>query len=117
MRYFHPLFCSGWDEKNGGSVFALPLGGSLVQQDWACGGSGSTFIYGYIDANYKKGMTKEECQDFVTKAISLAMARDGSSGGLIRLAVIDKSGVERLLVPGNRLPYMPEKDVTGGQSQ
>ena len=38
-------------------------------------------------------MTKEEAQQFVRKAISHAMARDGSSGGVIRMVVIDKTGV------------------------
>jgi len=33
----------------------------------------------------------------------LAMSRDGSSGGVIRLAIIDKDGVERIFVPGNQL--------------
>ena len=32
------------------------------------------------------------------------MSRDGSSGGVIRMAVITESGVERLFVPGNELP-------------
>jgi len=32
------------------------------------------------------------------------MNRDGSSGGVIRTAVIDKDGVERAVVPGNHLP-------------
>lgn len=34
------------------------------------------------------------------------MSRDGSSGGVIRMAVITKDGVERLFVPGNQLPGM-----------
>lgn len=37
-------------------------------------------------------------------ALALAMSRDGSSGGVIRMAVITKDGVERLFVPGNKLP-------------
>jgi 20S proteasome subunit beta 1 len=32
------------------------------------------------------------------------MSRDGSSGGVIRMAVIQASGVERLFVPGDKLP-------------
>jgi 20S proteasome subunit beta 1 len=32
------------------------------------------------------------------------MARDGSSGGVIRLAIIDKNGVERKWIPGDKLP-------------
>ena len=37
-------------------------------------------------------------------AVALAMSRDNSSGGCIRLAVITESGVERIFVPGNQLP-------------
>ncbi len=28
-------------------------------------GSGSTYIYGYCDAHFKKGMTRDECIHFV----------------------------------------------------
>lgn len=49
-------------------------------------------------------MTKEECIHFTKRALSHAMARDGSSGGTIRLAIIDKEGVQRIFVPGNELP-------------
>lgn len=37
-------------------------------------------------------------------ALSLAMARDGSSGGVVRLGIITKDGVERKVVLGNQLP-------------
>ena len=37
---------------------------------------------------------------YITTAISHAMARDGSSGGVIRLVVIDKTGVEKEVVLG-----------------
>ena len=37
-------------------------------------------------------------------AISLAMSRDGSSGGTIRLAVITKDNVDRIFIPGDKLP-------------
>ena len=46
-------------------VYSIPLGGMCVRQQFAIGGSGSTYIYGYCDAHYKAGMTKEECIDFV----------------------------------------------------
>lgn len=41
---------------------------------------------------------------FFYKALSLAMSRDGSSGGVIRTVIIDEAGVERFMVPGNELP-------------
>jgi 20S proteasome subunit beta 1 len=47
-------------------------------------------------------------------ALALAMSRDGSSGGVIRMAVIQDSGVERLFVPGDKLPRFWEgKEVLG----
>ena len=44
---------------------------------------------------YRDGLTREECEKFVINSLSLAMSRDGSSGGVIRLAIIDQNGVER----------------------
>ena len=101
------IIVAGWDAVKGGQVFALPIGGAMLPRPYATGGSGSTYIYGFCDAYYKAGMGKDACIEFVTKALSHAMARDGSSGGVIRLAVIDESGVERKFVAGNQLPFGP----------
>jgi 20S proteasome subunit beta 1 len=35
------------------------------------------------------------------------MARDGSSGGVIRLVIIDQTGVEKEVILGDNLPFMP----------
>lgn len=40
-------------------------------------------------------MTAEECLRFIRQAISLAIARDGSSGGVIRTVIITEDGVKR----------------------
>jgi len=53
-------------------VYSIPMGGMCVQQSCAIGGSGSTYIYGYVDANFKKNMTKAECEEFVKNGKSLA---------------------------------------------
>ena len=37
----------------------------FVQQQVAMGGSGSTYIYGYLDSTFRENMTKEECFKFV----------------------------------------------------
>jgi len=110
-RLLAGIIIGGWDPKDGASVWALPLGGTLVKQNYAVGGSGSTYIYGYVDANYKVGMSKSDCLKFVRTAISHAMARDGSSGGVIRTVVITKDGVEKEMTPGDKLPYLPEQNV------
>lgn len=105
------IICAGWDEVDGGSVYTIPLGGAKIKQPFSIGGSGSTYIYGHVDASYKDGMTKDECKDFVKTAISLAMGRDGSSGGVIRMVIIDKDGVTRDFVSGDQLPF---QDSTPG---
>ena len=52
-------------------------------------------------------MSKAEALSFVKKAISHAMARDGSSGGIIRTCAVEEGGVEREYIPGDQLPYGP----------
>lgn len=104
-RLMAGIIVAGWDAVEGGVVYEIPLGGSCVKQNFAIGGSGSSFIYGLVDSAYRPGMTKEECQEFVKKSISHAMARDGSSGGVIRLVTITKEGATRDFVPGDKLPF------------
>lgn len=129
------IIVAGWDKQNGGSVFNIPLGGGVFQQPWAIGGSGSTYIYGYCDATWKAGWGKEKTLEFVKNgkliprhtairdtdetdtsdsfgtALALAMRRDGSSGGTIRLVDISEDGVERHFVPGDQLPELADKIV------
>ncbi len=62
-------------------------------------GSGSTFIWGYADANYRENMSKAECKEFIKSCIALACFRDSSSGGCIRLLDIRKDGIEREYIP------------------
>jgi 20S proteasome subunit beta 1 len=73
------IIVGGYDEREGGQVYTIPLGGAMVRQPFSIGGSGSSYIYGYCDANFKDGMSRDECIDFVTKGLALACARDGSS--------------------------------------
>ena len=59
------LICGGWDPYDGGQVYEIPLGGTIMKQKFALGGSGSTYIYGLVDATYRENMSKEECKIFV----------------------------------------------------
>jgi len=43
-------------------------------------------------------------QAFVRKTVSLAMARDGSSGGMIRTLTINNEGTHRHLTMGHEVP-------------
>merc|ERR1712002_1236220 len=98
------IIVAGWDKTKGGQVYTIPLGGMIVRQPVAIGGSGSTFVWGYVDATFKPGMNKEETVNFVKNTLTLALTRDGSSGGVVRVAVITKEGVERRVFLHNELP-------------
>lgn len=95
---------AGWDRKNGPQVYVVALGGMLVRQPVTIGGSGSTYIHGYVDAKYTPNMSREECLQFATNALALAMGRDNVSGGVAHLVVITETGVEHVVVPGDKLP-------------
>merc|ERR1711893_224063 len=102
------IICAGWDRKKGGQVYSIPLGGMCVRQPFTIGGSGSTYVYGYVDATFKENMTKEQCLEFTKNTLALAMSRDGSSGGICRLACITKDGVERQTILHQDLPTFYE---------
>ncbi|XP_078272011.1 proteasome subunit beta type-9-like [Rhinoraja longicauda] len=97
------LIVAGWDPRLRGQVY-VTLGGMLLRQPFAVGGSGSVYIYGYVDSAFKPGMSKAECEKFVINAVTLAMGRDGSSGGVVHIAVITEAGTEYTIILPHDLP-------------
>uniref|UniRef100_A0A914CHS7 proteasome endopeptidase complex n=1 Tax=Acrobeloides nanus TaxID=290746 RepID=A0A914CHS7_9BILA len=91
------IIVTGYDEKLKGQIYAIPLGGYSTRQHFTASGSGSTFVNGYLDSQWKPDMTFEQVKQLVLSAVYLATFRDGSSGGVIRLAIIDKDGTRREL--------------------
>lgn len=96
------LIVAGVD-KRGGDIFSISLGGTIVKQKCAVAGSGSVYIVGMCDREYREDMSREEAISFVKNAIAHAIHRDNSSGGCARLFVITKEGEEEIFVPGNEL--------------
>ena len=97
------LICAGFDHvKDQGLIYSIDLGGTMMeQQGWACNGSGSGYILGMIDDSYPKSdkdlWDEDEAVNFVKSAIGLAMERDGSSGGVVRIFVINREGKKGIL--------------------
>jgi 20S proteasome subunit beta 1 len=50
------LIVAGWDKHEGGSVYAIPLGGTLVKTPFSIGGSGSAYINGLCDKLWRVGV-------------------------------------------------------------
>ena len=104
------IILAGYDRLAGGTVYSIPLGGSLHQQSYAIGGSGSTYIYGFCDANWQENMSEEEGISFVKEALKEAIKWDGSSGGVIRMVVLTQKGAARHL-------YLPDNGYTAPGNQ
>ncbi|EFJ29444.1 hypothetical protein SELMODRAFT_227897 [Selaginella moellendorffii] len=109
------MIVGGWDKHEKGSIFGVPIGGTLLRVPFTIGGSGSTYIFGFLDQAWRPGMSKQEAQDLVVKAVSLAMARDGGSGGVVRTVTISSAGVTRDYFSHDRLPKWHE-DIPAGVS-
>ena len=90
----------GWDARRGAQVYACTAGGNMVKERWTTDGSGSTYIWGFLDDGWREGMTREACEALVTRAIALAMSVDGSSGGCVRLNTVNREGIFEPLFKG-----------------
>ncbi|KAL9178632.1 hypothetical protein ACHAXT_001970 [Thalassiosira profunda] len=97
------LLCAGYDhELKRGVIYSISPGGTMFEERaWAAGGSGSTYILGHLDSLYPKEggcqiklplRSEEEAVALVRDSIGLAMERDGSSGGYVRMYVVDRRG-------------------------
>lgn len=100
------IIIAGHHPSHGGSVYSIPLGGSLHRQSYAIGGSGSTYIYGYCDSYWKENMSEADGIGFVKGALREAIKWDGSSGGVIRMVVLTDKGAKRLL-------FLPDQGYEG----
>lgn len=89
------MIVAGWDRQRGGQVYAVPLGGTLLKLPLAMGGSGSNYVQSWADTQFKENMSFEKAEEFVSRAVMYAIARDGSSGGVVRLCSISSAGVRR----------------------
>jgi 20S proteasome subunit beta 1 len=103
------LIVCGVDKVNGAQIYSVGIGGSVSQQNIALSGSGSAFIYGYCDTNYKTGMSKQDAKTFIKNAITLAMHRDNSSGGIIRTLDITSEGFTRDYISFDELEFPKDK--------
>jgi 20S proteasome subunit beta 1 len=81
----------------------------IVRKSIYISGSGSIYAMGYLDANYRPNMSREECLELVKNGVALAIARDGSSGGCIRYAVVTAKGVERNVILNNSVTRFYEQ--------
>lgn len=58
------IIVGGWDPYEGSQIYSIPVGGTCIKRNLATSGSGSLFIYGFCDSNFRENFTIEEAKKF-----------------------------------------------------
>jgi proteasome beta subunit len=83
------LILAGWDSE-GGHVYSLDAAGGAIPDKYTAGGSGSPYVFGVLEDQYKDDLTVDEGIDLAARAINAAMGRDSASGNGAAIAVINE---------------------------
>jgi len=84
---------AGIDDE-GGHVYELDGGGSVMATDYAAGGSGMQVAYGVLERRFDAEADREEATDAAVAAVEAASERDTASGNGVTVATITGQGVE-----------------------
>ncbi|SPP81483.1 proteasome subunit beta type-6-like [Drosophila guanche] len=89
------IIVGGWDDLHGAQVYNISLGGMMTRENFSYGGTGSIYISGMLRDAYRPNMQKEDLVLLVQSALKQAIHHDSFSGGVARIAIITKEGIER----------------------
>jgi proteasome beta subunit len=104
--YYVQLILGGYD-NTGGHVYSLDAAGGAIPDKYTSAGSGSPYVFGVLEDNYRDDMTASEGVDLAVRAITAAMNRDSASGGMINVAVINEDGFKE--IPENEIKKRMDK--------
>ena len=95
MPYYVQLVLAGYD-ANGPHVYSLDAAGGSIPDKYTSAGSGSPYVFGVLEDNYRDDLSTDEGVNLAIRAISAAIGRDSASGGMINVAIINKEGFNEL---------------------
>lgn len=90
-------FLMAGTDQHGLHLFNLGPDGTLMEpKKFVSAGSGSVFVYGFLERNYKEHLSRQEGIDLAFEAVDVAMQRDIASGNGVNVFVIDKDGAKKV---------------------
>ena len=90
------MLIAGVDDT-GGSVYSIDSAGGSIPDEYCATGSGSPYMYGVLEDQFKSGMSEKEALKVAAKALLASAQRDAASGNGMDLAVItQKTGYRQL---------------------
>lgn len=84
--------CAGVTPQEGPALYYIDSEGTRLAGNLFCVGSGQTFAYGVLDAEYHYNLTEEEALELGSRSILAATHRDAFSGGFINLYHVREDG-------------------------
>ena len=91
-------FIGGFNEDGTTEIYNIGPDGSLISvKDYAASGSGSVFIIGLLERQYKKNLSIEDGVKLVIEAIKSSTQRDVYSGFGIDVFTITKDGITKVV--------------------
>ena len=101
--YWVQLLIAGVDEE-GGHVYSIDSAGGSIPDTYCATGSGSPYMYGVLEDQFKEGMTRNDALKVTARSLLASSQRDSASGNGMDLAVIT-------LKDGFQLLSLAEKDT------
>ncbi|KAK2743281.1 Proteasome subunit beta type-5 [Onygenales sp. PD_40] len=84
--------CAGVTPQEGPALYYIDSDGTRLAGNLFCVGSGQTFAYGVLDAEYHYELEDEEALELGRRSILAATHRDAYSGGYINLYHVKEDG-------------------------
>jgi len=84
--------CAGVTPQEGPALYYIDSDGTRLAGNLFCVGSGQTFAYGVLDAEYKYDLEDNEALELGKRSILAATHRDAYSGGFINLYHVKEDG-------------------------
>ena len=84
--------CAGVTPQEGPALYYIDSEGTRLAGNLFCVGSGQTFAYGVLDAEYHYNLSEEEALELGSRSILAATHRDAFSGGFINLYHVKEDG-------------------------
>ena len=91
-------FIVGGRDATGYHLYDLSPDGSITDvDDYVSSGSGSMYVYGILEGDYKKGIVIKDGVNLALKGINASIKRDIASGNGIIVMTITEKGVQKVL--------------------
>lgn len=87
-----PLLAGVDDE--GGHVYELDGGGSVLEDRYAAGGSGMQVAYGVLERRFEADSSVDEATEVASSAVEAANERDTASGNGVIVATVSHEGID-----------------------